>query len=231
MAVGGLDVGAHRSQGRRHALHGPRSDRLASPVSTVRKGDAARSPASRRIEVPEFPQSSSCAGSTSPERPSPSTSSGGCDAVLRPRRRSTWNRDPLRRRHRSRAHAWSAGRPAGTTSARHAAVERTSREAGSLDQRAGPASRGGEDEPAMRDRLVAGHADRPSRWPPGVIRTRMRRPQASRIGSKSGDRQRPGRPTSAAVGGHGEVHGPAAALRRVHDLQVLDVDLASPSTA
>ena len=45
-------------------------------MSTVRNGAAASVPASNRIDVPEFPQSSGPAASVSAERPSPSTSSG-----------------------------------------------------------------------------------------------------------------------------------------------------------
>ncbi len=45
-------------------------------MSTVRNGAAASVPASKRIDVPEFPQSSGPGASVSAERPSPSTSSG-----------------------------------------------------------------------------------------------------------------------------------------------------------
>ena len=53
-----------------------RVDKLGSPMSTERNGAAASVPASRRIDVPEFPQSSGPGASVSAERPSPSTSSG-----------------------------------------------------------------------------------------------------------------------------------------------------------
>jgi hypothetical protein len=50
-------------------------DKLRSPMSTDRNGAAASVPASKRIDVPEFPQSSGARASVSADLPSPSTSS------------------------------------------------------------------------------------------------------------------------------------------------------------
>ncbi len=200
-----------------------RDRRLSSPVSTVRKGDAAKSPASSRVEVPEFPQSRSCEGSTSPERPSPSTSSGVADRFCNPdvpRGTVTLCVVGIVRSPRLECRS-SLGADHRQGRSGRADVERRR----NLDQSAGPSSGGGEDQPPMRDRFVAGNAN------PSFEVTARGDPHAHDRPSGQPERVEPG--TGQHLAGrrrcrrrHGEVHRASTTFRRVHDLQVLDVDLA-----
>ena len=152
-----------------------RAVRLRSPVSSVVNGAAARIPARRRIEVPELPQSRPARGWMSPSRPSPSTSSvpfgtpRGVSFHVEPPPSTP---DEAFRAHRSRA-----GRAFSVSSARHEAVDRTSRAPG---------------RPVKRLRLEAVHARISQRWamdlspgtrtvpwsrPPGITRIRMAQPR------------------------------------------------------
>ena len=121
--------------------------RLRSPVSLDVNGAVARIPASSRIEVPELPQSRPAPGSTSPSRPSPSTSSvpfetpRGVSFHVEPPPSTP---DEALRAHRSRA-----GRAFSVSSARHDAVDRTSRAPG---------------RPVKRLRLEPVHARISQRW-------------------------------------------------------------------
>ena len=72
-----------------------RAARLSSPARRASNGAAASTPVSRRIVVPEFPQRNGPWGSTSPARPSPSTSRPSATRYGDPQpraTRSTWNR-------------------------------------------------------------------------------------------------------------------------------------------
>ena len=78
----------------------------------------------------------------------------------------------------------------------------------------------------MRDRLVARNGDALRRsGSPGSMRTRTAPSRPG--GSGRSDRDASTRCASSTdVGGHRQMHGPAPALGRVHDLQVLDVHVA-----
>ena len=160
-----------------------RASRLASPASTVaerRRGEHPGEQPHRRAGVPAV----EVRRRLGEARPTLTldlkwriggTSGSSC---------STWNRDPRRAPHRSEPKLRVQVEPRADTGARHAAVERTSREARKASRDGCALGRRGEDQPAMRDRLVAGHARvSPSDVPPGSIADAHARPQASRIGS------------------------------------------------
>ena len=103
------------------------SDRLSSPSSTVSNGADASSPASSRIVVPEFEQSSARLGGSRPARPFPSSTRS------RPRGRGSFvvERSPSAWGRGSEAQPSSAPRACpGTIRARQVAVALTSRASG-----------------------------------------------------------------------------------------------------
>ena len=169
MAVRRLDLGAHRSQGRGDAFHRARS-KAGIAGQHVRNGDAASSPASSRIEVPEFPQSRSSRRLDQSRAALTLDFKWRCEASTPCVPRGTVT---LRDRGSVRAHAWSAGRALRQTT-REARSGRADVEGTAEARPDGWASSGrGEDEPPMGDRFVAWHRRVPSRVPPGRSRTRM----------------------------------------------------------
>ena len=124
------------------------------------------------------------------------------------------------------AQAWSAGRALVATTARHAAVERTSREPGTSSRVLRPEAVAASISHRCAIDLSPGHARSPGEPAAGFDPRRMvHRPQASRIGSSPTSAS-----TSVACAGRirrdRQVHRASSALGRVHDLQVLDVHVA-----
>ena len=183
----------HRPQGAGHALHRAAGEALVAGehrAGTARRGDTrpsatASSSRSSAVEVavglderrPDPHPRPQVAGSTltlDPRVPRGTLTLGGARIVGSP--------------------PSSEGRALLESCARHAAVERTSREVGSLKQTARPGGRRGQDQPAVRDRLVARH-----RWSPRSAARLDHDPHRS-LASGSLVGSRPPSPSTAAAG-------------------------------
>ena len=203
-----------------------RTDRLGSPVRVEAKGDAASTPHSSRIEVPELPQSRVPALSIEPHLDRHPQLQAAQQREPQPLR-STWNRHPRRgnehRRAKTSSEARAFGETLDKTRRRRANVEGR----GKSDETARALRRRREDEPSMGDGLVSRDCGGPLEPSAGSDHDVHRE-----ITPAWWDRSR--RPTSTSrrrsggVGGDGEVHRASTALGGVDDLEVLDVDAPLP---
>ena len=126
-----LDGGPHQLEGLGHPVHGAGTERRSRRSRTVSHGNPATRPASRRMDVPELPQSRAM---------------GGWWSRLRPPGAS-----------RCRRHCCSTPTPIASTAASDAATSAPSDK--SVDDRGALGQRGEEDGP-VRDRLLPRRAHR-----------------------------------------------------------------------
>ena len=161
------------------------------------------------------------AGAMSPPRPSPSTSSGGSDRY-HGFPRSTWNRHPPPARQPSERRRRGEVEPCPEELPGTPPSTRTSSDRGSPTRRLRPSAVAARISQRWAIDLSPGTTAVAAR---GSLWARRGRPSCSGQPDRvvAAGRQHGGAGGRGA-GGDGEVHGSPAALRRVHDLQVLDVD-------